>query len=277
MSKKYVVIFDIETIPDHEAACNLIDIAKEATIEEKRKALTQYHLDITNGANDFLRQPFHKIVALSVIIAKRIEELEPYYMINHIGSGDNQRALEEKYLIESFFSLLDKYENPTLVSFNGRTFDIPVLKYRAMKHGIQGKNFYSVGTKWDSYSSRYALDWCCDLLEALSDFGASAKIKLNEVCSIFGFPGKFGVDGSKVTQMYDNNLLEDIRNYCETDVLNTYLVYLRYILHNNIISREGYNKSISAILDILKNTNDKKHYQEFLEAWKANCAEQFYL
>ncbi|CAD6996579.1 unnamed protein product [Ceratitis capitata] len=83
---------------------------------------------------------------------------------------------------------------------------MPVLKYRAMVHGIQAEYFYKAGDKWNSYNQRYSSDWHCDLLESLSDFGASAKVKMNEVCAVLNLPGKTGVDGSQVMDLYDNAL-----------------------------------------------------------------------
>lgn len=146
-----------------------------------------------------------------------------------------------------------------------------------MKYGISGELFHTLGNKYESYNNRYAVGWHCDLLDTLSDFGASARIKLNEVCAIFGYPGKIGVDGSKVTTMYDNNELKDIRDYCETDVLNTYLVYLRYALHIEKISKAEYNKNIQDVIFLLENNKDKNHFQEFLKMWQETSNGKLFL
>jgi predicted PolB exonuclease-like 3'-5' exonuclease len=260
-------VFDIETIPDTEAAYNLTGIKSDEQ-DILRKNLEDYHLEITAGKNAFLRQPFHKVVAISFLVADidRSSDGEQYHL-KELRSGGEEGATE-KELIEGCFSYLSKLK-PRFVSFNGRTFDIPVLKYRAMKYGISAPWFYHSGDKWNSYSSRYSLDWHCDLIEGLSDFGASARIKLNEVCAILGFPGKFGVDGGKVSQMFDNGQVKEIRDYCETDVLNTYLVYLRYMQHRGELSKQNYNKAIDDVLMLIENEGEKrKHLKEFHEAWK---------
>jgi predicted PolB exonuclease-like 3'-5' exonuclease len=80
--------------------------------------------------------------------------------------------------------------------------------------------------KWNIYFRRYSSDWHCYLIEKLSDYGASAGVKLNEVCSIFGIPRKFDVDGTKVSEMIDQGKILKALNYCETHVLNTYSIYL---------------------------------------------------
>jgi predicted PolB exonuclease-like 3'-5' exonuclease len=269
-------VFDIETIPDTDAAPNLTGFT-DPDITARRDELTRYHLEITDGKNAFLRQPFHKIVAISFLEAEiHRENNEEFYILRDIRSGGTIDA-SEKDLVTGFFKYLEKHK-PRLVSFNGRTFDLPVLKYRAMVHGVQAKWLFQAGDKWNSYNSRYSLDWHCDLIDSLSDFGASAKVKLNEVCSVFGFPGKVGVDGSQVSGMYDNGELAAIRHYCETDVINTYLVYLRQMQHRGSLSTENYNNAIEETISFLKNhAEERPYFAEFLEAWAGACGEKFYL
>lgn len=259
-------VFDIETIPDTEAVFNLTG-NNEKDHDKLREALDSYHLEITDGKNAFPRQPFHKVVAISFLEAEihRDASGKEEFVLKELRSG-GKASSDEKELLEGFFSYVGKMK-PRLVSFNGRSFDLPVLKYRAMKYGIQAAWLYKSGDKWNSYSSRYSDDWHCDLLEVLSDFGASTRCKLHEVCAILGFPGKFGADGGSVMQLYDQGKLQDIRDYCETDVLNTYMVYLRYMLHNGTITKDSYNKSIGEILSFIRNNEEKKHLQDFFEAW----------
>jgi predicted PolB exonuclease-like 3'-5' exonuclease len=270
--KDSIFVFDIETIPDDIAAINLVDGALE-TLEQRREALIQYHLDITEGKNSFLRQPFHKVVAISYLVAKlkQNEDGTFYFKLQHLRSAGDEKSTEQD-LVKGFFEAITKL-GPQIVSFNGKTFDIPVLKYRAMKYGISG-GYFNAGTKWDNYAKDPS--WHCDLLEVLSDFGKSAKIKLNEVCSIFGYPGKFGVDGSLVSQMFDEGKIKDIRDYCETDVLNTFLVYLRYCMFVGKIDKEGYNLSINSILEFLEN-NQEEPWLGFYNAWSKSCLGDFYL
>ncbi|MFL1780468.1 putative 3'-5' exonuclease related to the exonuclease domain of PolB [Candidatus Hepatincolaceae symbiont of Richtersius coronifer] len=267
-----LVVFDIETIPDTDSCLNLID-DQITNLHDQRLALTNYHLKITADKNSFLRQPFHKIIAISFLQAKiNYDSSHGYTLENYnfkeIKSGGNPNSSEEE-LVKGFFMTLDKLQ-PKLVSFNGRGFDIPVLKYRAMKYGITSEFFYLSGSKWESYNQKYALGWHCDLIDALSDFGASARIKLNEACSIFGFPGKFGINGSQITDLYDQGKLIEIRNYCETDVLNTYLVYLRYALHTCKISTACYYQEVKNILQYLQNSK-KEHFDAFILQWQNCC------
>jgi predicted PolB exonuclease-like 3'-5' exonuclease len=145
-----------------------------------------------------------------------------------------------------------------------------------MAYGIPSKFLHNSGDKWDSYTSRYSSDWHCDLLEVLSGYGASARCKLNEVCAIMGFPGKFGVDGSKVASMIDQGRVQEVRDYCETDVLNTYLVYLRYQMHTGNLSVESYNRCIADVISLIETTKvEQPNRGEFLKAWGNACGNEF--
>ena len=257
-------VFDIETIPDTEVLHNLTG---STTIDEKekRKELEEYSSEVSGG-NPFPRQLFHKVVSISILIAdiKKVNGYE-YYEINKIGTISNIDKTAKK-MTEKFFNYLCKY-TPRIVDYNGRTFDLPVMKYRAMKYGISIENMFKSGDKWNSYNQRYSTDWHCDLLDVLSDFGASARCKMNEVCSILGIPGKIGIDGSKVADMFDEGELKEIDNYCETDVLNTYLVYLNYGLLSGLVN---YDNFIQMNKDLKNYMIDKHlpHFDEFLEEWK---------
>lgn len=269
-------VFDIETVPD-------IDVVEQLTgevpsdPEAGRKMLEDYHLEITNGRNGFPRQPFHKVVAISFLRANivRHENLETYE-IEELRSGGDLSS-EEKDLVHGFFAYCGKIF-PRLVSFNGRSFDLPVLKYRAMKYGVSARWLHQSANKWENYAARYAPNWHCDLAEVLSDYGASARTKMNEVCAALDLPGKTGVDGSKVADMYDRGEVEGIRRYCETDVLNTYLLYLRHVLHTGLTDHDGYNHAINLTLAWLEErASDIPAYQEFLDAWKISSKGSFNL
>ncbi len=276
MQHQTLFVFDIETIYDTDAAKALTG-SQEIGVPQLRKSLEDYHLSITDGNNSFPRQPFHKVVAISFLEAEiHREGKSEHFELKELRTGGRIDA-NEKELLEGFFQYLSKLK-PRLVSYNGRTFDLPVLKYRAMLHGISAPWLYHSGDKWNSYNSRYSLDWHCDLLDALSDFGASARCKLSELCAVLGYPGKIGVDGSMVSTLYDEGKLKEIRDYCETDVLNTYLVYLRYMYHRGDITQESYNQAVGDVLSFVKEEQlTRSHLGEFFKAWEEACLGKFTL
>lgn len=268
MQHQSLFVFDIETIPDTKTAKTLLDIESD-DIAELRKGLTDYHLKITDGRNSFLRQPFHQVVAISFLEAEIVRgyDGQESYTVTDLRSGGDIDSSEVD-LIKGFFAHLKK-KTPRLVSFNGKNFDLPVLKYRAMKYEVDAPWLYKMGDKWNNYNQKYSLDWHCDLADAFSDFGASARIKMNEVCACVNLPGKTGVDGSMVTDYFDQGRLGEIRNYCETDVINTFLLYLTYQHHTGTMSKDGFLNSRKELAGFLQEKSAKKPYLgDFLGEWR---------
>lgn len=276
MQHRTLFVFDIETLPDTDAVPNLTGFL-EPDIAARRAELERYHLEVTEGRNAFPRQPFHRVVAISFLEAEiERDGTGEAYVLRELRSG-GKADYDEKTLLQGFFQHFERLK-PRLVSFNGRGFDLPVLKYRAMKHGIAAPFLHQAGDKWANYGSRYASDWHCDLMEVLSDHGASARIKLNEVCAAMGFPGKFGAEGSQVAAMVDEGRIQEVRDYCETDVLNTYLVYLRWKLHTGTLAAGGYDHAVADVVAYIQAEMDKRpHLGAFLEAWGQASGNRFLL
>ena len=267
MQHQSLFVFDIETIPDVDLVQDLTG-CKSNDVNELREELTNYHLKITDGKNSFPRQPFHKVVAISFLEAEIIRDCSgEQYVLQEIRSGGTIDSSEED-LIKGFFSHLKK-QPPRLVSFNGKNFDLPVLKYRAIKYGIAAPWLYKLGDKWNNYSQRYALDWHCDLIDAFSDFGASSRVKMDELCVLLRLPGKNNIDGSQVSSLFDAKKIGEIRDYCETDVINTYMLYLHYQHHTGNLSGSNFEAAKEGLINYLQmNSDQKSHFGEFLRGWK---------
>ena len=265
-------VFDIEAVPDGDAVYNLTGF-KSDNVQEQRAELERYHLEITDGKNPFPRQPFWKVVAISFLEAKivRIGGEEVYEFVRL----ESNKSDDEGEIVAGFFKYFDKIM-PRLVSYNGRGYDLPVLKYRAMKYGVQANALNDKSNKWENYTSRYSTEYHADLADMLSDYGASARCKMNEVCSILGLPGKFGVDGSQVSTMYDAGQLDEIRYYCETDVLNTYLLYLRNQHQAGLLSTDALNKANGDVLNFLDTQKESRPYLgDFKNAWEESSNGSF--
>lgn len=173
MQHQSLFIFDIETVPDTDAVANLVGEVGDS-VQERRAALDQYHLDATGGKNSFPRQPFHKVVAISYLTAEiEVDGIFENYYLRDLRSGGDAKSTEAE-LVQGFYQWVDK-KHPRLVSYNGRGFDLPVLRHRAMVHGITAHAYHDTTNKWENYSSRYAQDFHCDLQEALTDFGAASR------------------------------------------------------------------------------------------------------
>ncbi len=197
MQHQNLFVFDIETIPDIKTAKNLLKIESGET-NEIRDKLVKYHLDITDQKNSFLRQVFHQIIAISFVEAEIIRDNngQEYYRLIDIRSGGDLSSPEAD-LTKGFFQHLKK-KFSRLVSFNGKNFDLPVLKYSAMKHEIEAGWLYKSGDKWNNYNQKFSLDWHCDLADAFSDFGASARLKMNELVVLLICPEKLALMARKL-------------------------------------------------------------------------------
>lgn len=264
LPRRNLIVFDIETAIDTEMAKSFLGLDPSTTDEEAEAKLTEYHLNITDGKNGFARQPFHKVVAIAFLHAEiGYDNGQEHYNLLDLRAG-GKLEFAEKELIQSFYSYLSTMK-PRFVSFNGRTFDMPVLKYRAMRHGIDAAWMYKDGDKWNNYQSRYSADWHCDLLDVLSDYGASARVKMNEVCGLLSLPGKLEIDGSKVGEMYKNGQLKEIRDYCELDVANTYLIYLATMHHTGTLSKAAFESAKQDLVYYMQeHSESKQHFGEFL-------------
>jgi len=254
-----VFVFDIETIPDTDGGRRIYDLEG---LDDKDVANVMFHQRRQEtGGSDFLRHYLHRVVAISVVLRSSNR-----FKVWSIGEEDSS----EKEIIQRFFDGIDKY-TPTLVSWNGGGFDLPVLNYRALLHGIEAQRYWDTGEddqsfKWNNYQSRY--HWRhTDLMDVLAGFQPRANAPLDKIATMLGFPGKMGMSGAKVWDQYQAGEIKAIRDYCETDVLNTYLVYLRFELMRGHLSQEGYETECKVVRDSLKEEN-KDHLNEFLEAWQ---------
>ncbi|BCD60721.1 MULTISPECIES: 3'-5' exonuclease [unclassified Nitratiruptor] len=253
-----ICVFDCETIPDIELIRKNFEVEGE-DFEAIHQALQQYE---AKAGTTFLPHPYHKVVAISAVFA------DDFGRFKKVGTfpGD-----DEKEIIESFLSYIDS-KNPKLVSFNGRNFDIPMLLLRAMKYNLSCSAYFEQDnqmlnkSKWENYRSRYSESFHLDLMDVLSNFGAARGLKLDTLCQMAGIPGKFDVDGSQVLQLYYNNDLDKIQEYCESDVINTYLLFLKYELLKGGLSKEEYRDILYRMQEIFP--KEKSYSEIFMNYMK---------
>lgn len=254
------LVFDIETIPDTRGGKALYDIEADDEREIAEK-MVEYRAK-QGDTSGFMPLHLHRVAAISAVL-KTPNRLRVW----SLGELDSS----EKEIIERFFNGIEKY-TPVLVSWNGSGFDLPVLHYRALLHGISSPKYWEVGEhdsdfKWNNYLNRYHYRHL-DIMDILACYQSRAYAKLDQIAVLLGLPGKMGMSGAKVWDNYLAGDLEGIRNYCETDVLNTYLVFQRFQLIQGKLSASEYENIIKETREFLSaNVADKKHFKEFLEAW----------
>ncbi len=256
-----VLVFDIETIPDLDAGRRLYKL-HDLDDAGVASAMFKLRLQQTGGSSDFLKHHLHQVVAISAVLRKG--DSITVWSLGEIES-------DEAEIIQRFFDGLERF-TPTLVSWNGSGFDLPVLHYRAMKNRVTAQRYWESGQddkgfKWNNYLSRFH-ERHTDLMDVLAGYQMRATVTLNEMAKLLGFPGKLDMDGGAVWDNYQAGDLAGIRNYCETDVLNTWLVYLRYQLMRGHLNPHSYDQECEKLRDYLSAEN-KLHFNQFLQAWDA--------
>lgn len=212
----------------------------------------------------------HQLVAISFLEA-RIERSPDgeRYIVEQCRSG-GEAGHDEEHLLKGFWRFFGAGV-PRLVTWNGKGFVMPVLRQRAMVYGIPATAWFQAGDKWNNYGQRYTPDWHCDLMEVLSDYGACARVGLQEMAEAIGLPGKTEGQGSDVADMVMRGDIAAVRRYCETDVLNLFGLYVRWALLSGRTDAEGHNASIESLVAYLEREREERpHLGAFLDRWRVS-------
>lgn len=213
MSRGYLII-DIETVPDRE-------------------------LYAPPEVQAGVAQPFPPLYAHRPIVlgALLLDERLQFRRLGVIGEGKDELAM-----LRDFAAYADD-KRPHLVTYNGRSFDLPVLAMRCLRHGVALPFYFQD----KDYRYRYSDMGHLDLFDALSDHGAARIGSLDAMARVIGLPGKVGVDGSQVEGLYNAGQLDSIKNYCLSDVVQTTFLFLRYRLLQGMWSADEYRATATAL------------------------------
>jgi len=249
--------FDIETIPDIDFGRKMWQL-DDLPDKDVATAMTFKRLQATGS--EFL--PLHQQRVVAISVALRSGDTFRVWTL-----GD--RDADEAEIIKRFYDGIERY-SPELVSWNGSGFDLPVLHYRALKHGIQAPRYWEMGDsdrefRYNNYLSRF--HWRhIDLMDVLAGFQMRGRASLDQIAVMLGFPGKLGMSGDKVWPCWLDGGIDDIRDYCETDVLNTFLVYLRFEHMRGNLDDAALEREFELVRSTLAEM-DQPHLNEFLTAW----------
>lgn len=258
MLDRHVLVFDIETIADIASYRTIRHLTQDVADAEVLKIMESERLAETG--NTFHRHHLYRVVALSLLLVQ-----ENGIKLWSLGRGEATEA----QILTRFFEGIDKL-NPTLVSWNGGGFDLPVLHYRALLHGISAPAYFEIGdneqsARFNNYLGRF--HWKhIDMMDVLSGYQARAVAPLNDIAKMCGLPGKLDTDGGQVQTLWNDGKREQICDYCETDVLNTYGVFLRFEHLRGRLSLADYQQRLNELRTYLQAKN-QAHLNEFLQAW----------
>jgi len=265
-----VLAFDIETIPD-VAGLRLLRGADAAASDAE-----VYGAEIADRAarnkSDFMPLYLQRVLVISCVFrGSRGLQVRSFVDLERDGKS------EEAGVIQSFFDRVDDHR-PQLVSWNGGGFDLPVLQQRGLRHGVVAGRYWDMGQGQDSdrehrynnYVSRYHLRHV-DLMDLLAMYQSRANAPLDAMAKLCGFPGKLGMDGSAVYPAYLEGRTDEIRRYCETDAMNTYLLYCRFQKMRGGFNEAEYATEMGFVCEALAGL-DEPHWREYLAAWPSQSA-----
>ena len=252
------LVFDIETIPDIPGLRRLHDLPPELGDADVAAAAQTLRRQASGG--DFLPHHLHRVIAISCVL--RTGNKLAVWSLGEPADG-------EAALIGRFFELFDRY-TPQVVSWNGGGFDFPVLHYRSLIHGVAAPRYWEWGDddrdfRYNNYLNRYHTRHI-DLMDLLAQFQQRAYAPLDAMARLCGLPGKLGMDGSQVWPAFQRGEIAAIRAYCETDVVNTYLLYLRFLKLRGVLDAGAYADEVALTLKRLAEIAGHP-WGEYLREW----------
>ena len=264
-----ILAFDLETIPDAAGIRAVLDLPDSLSDADAAEAALKMRRQATGQEDAFLQLPLHRVAVISCVL-RTPDAAEPEDGLKIFSLCEPR--YDEKSAVAMFFRIVDKY-TPRLVSWNGGGFDLPVLNYRAMAHGVAARRYWQAdgtdarGDKfhYNRYTARYH-DRHLDLMDALAMYQPRASAKLDDMAKLCGLPGKIGVGGAGVWDAHQAGKLDEIRQYCEADAMLTYLLYARFRRFQGLWSEREFQDERAFVRERL--TAEAGHWDEFLEKWR---------
>lgn len=272
-----ICVFDIETVPDIELVRQYYEL--DSSLSEIEVCQHAFSAQKEKSGSEFLPIYWHRVVSIASVIC---DEYGKFIKVGNFGKKSAESTetksnayssafahlADERAILSDFLRFINSKE-PRLVSFNGRGFDLPTIMLRAMKYNLsafgyfESENASKTKNKWENYRARYSEKWHTDLLECLGNFGSVRNLNLDNVCKMLGIVGKYEVSGGDVYSLYyDKKDIEKIDFYCQSDVLNTYWLYLKYAILKDELRLEDY----AGILEDFKEKlpKDREYSQAFI-------------
>jgi predicted PolB exonuclease-like 3'-5' exonuclease len=259
------LVFDIETRVDKELVKEIYDPENTLTLDQAYDTARDQILERSGQQSDFFPIPFHIPISISTL------QTDEHYRIQSLGCSGVDRY-SEKELVTRFWQIFEGVQ--TLVTFNGRGFDLPVLETRALKYGLSIPRYFGTGQARNTYrGSRYSDAYHIDLCDFLSNFGAAyRRSSLNLLAKLIGLPGKYTIEGEDVEYLFRLGRLKEINQYCVTDVVQTYFLFLRVELLRGRLDEKSYPEALGAAREDLiqraSSAGSENFLLDFFERWK---------
>lgn len=226
-------IFDIETRIDKALVKEVFHRREDIGEEEAYQKTREQIVARSRSGSDFFPVAFHVPVAIVIADVDDDRVLTGVQVIAPDG--------DEKALVCAFWDRLEQFRG-TLVSFNGRGFDLPVLELGALRHGCRIPRYFKGGFRY-----RYSDEAHYDLYDFLTNTGMySVRGGFHLLANLIGLPGKGDVEGADVQGLWEAGGLSEIQAYCRRDVVQSYFLFLRMELVRGRITPEQYEAALAA-------------------------------
>ena len=259
--KTRFLVFDTESVADGALLARLVFPEESLTPVE---AIERYRAELLEKYdNDFVPYTFQ--IPIAAVVGKVAADLR---LLDVVALDEAQNR--PHIIAEHFWRGWERYQRPTLVSFNGRSFDLPLMELAAFRYGISVPGWFNTGAKsFEQSRNRYNLEAHLDLQEILTNFGCTRFTGgLNLAANLIGKPGKGDVHGSMVQGMYDAGRIREIVDYCRCDVLDTYFVFLRTRVMFGDITLEREQELVAETKSWLSGKiKDVPTYRQYLDRW----------
>lgn len=153
----------------------------------------------------------------------------------------------EAQVLQDFVRFVEE-RRPDLVTYNGRGFDLPVIVARCLRHGISFRYYFQA----KDVRYRFSAQGHLDLMDYMTDHGATRAVPLDTLAKLIGLPGKVGVDGKDVGPLVHAGRLDEVNAYCLCDVVQTAGLFLRVQLLRGVIDRDGYREAMGALVGLME-------------------------
>ena len=261
MSDVKYLIFDIETVGDGDLIRKVRfpdeDLTPREAVERYRRQLLE------ETGKDVL--PLTFVLPVSVAIAKVAAD---YRLLELIVLDSPEFRPQE--IVRRFWQGWQHYQRPTLVTFNGRSYDMPVMEVSAFRFGLSIPAWFNVDSRaFEQSRNRYNHDSHLDLQELLTNFGSFRMHGgLNLLAQLIDKPGKAGIDGSQVQDLYYDGHVDRINDYCRCDVLDTYFVFLRSrVLLGKLTLQEEQTLTEMTRDLLIEQAENHPAYEHYLKTW----------
>ncbi len=257
---KYL-LFDVESVADGELIAKTRFPGQGLSPEQ---AIAKFRQELLLGSGrDFIPYTFH--IPVAVVIAKVREDFSLVEMVSL-----DQPEFRPQVIAKHFWTGWEAYDCPTWVTFNGRTFDLPVMEHAAFRYGLSVPRWFNLNDRsYEQNRNRYNLKSHIDLQEILTNYGSTwFRGGLNLAASLLGKPGKMDVQGDMVYDLYLQGKIDQINEYCRCDVLDTYFVFLRTCLLMGRLNLEQEFELVQRAKQLLESQVDQHPaYAQYLEQW----------